>query len=126
MSTRSKATAEALLARRDKGPARSVWVDVPGLDMALEIRRLPLARYWSLTARADEDPESLLRTQNQLIYEFCPILHDPKLQEGYGVEGDPADIVPLVFGDNLADMLTVVTAINGLYGADEGLGGLKN
>ena len=127
MSGQKKATVEALLARRDKGPARSVWADVPGLGMALEIRRLPLARYWTLTAGAGEDPENLLRTQYQMIYEFCPLLHEPALQAGYGVTGDPADIVPLVFEENLGDMMAVVEAINGLYGAgNEARDELKN
>lgn len=104
-----------LMAQKEKPLRESLWVDVPGLGGEIEVRRRPLARFLELTSSfTQDDPAGMLRAQYELIYEFCPILHDPELQAEFGCK-IPTEIVPLVFQENMGDMNRVIEAVSGFY-----------
>lgn len=109
-----------LLAQKEKPLKESVWVDVPELGGEIEVRRLPLARFMELSGKVDpEDPVAMLQAQYEMIYAFCPILHDDELQKVYDCNVPP-DIVPKVFRENMESMGTVVSAIGSFYTEADG------
>lgn len=104
-----------LMAQKDKTAPTSVWVDVPVLGGEIEVRRLPLARFMELSRGAkSEDPAETLQAQYEMIYAFCPILHEDELQNHFGCDV-PTDIVPKIFLENTSGMNRVVNAIGSFY-----------
>ncbi len=59
--------------------------------------------------------EDSLRADFELIYAFCPIFRNKKLQEEYNVQ-DPIDIIELVFNHNLGAIQDLAKAIMKRYG----------
>lgn len=113
-----KLTLAELIARKEKPLQQTAEVYVPGMDGTIEIKRLPLVEYQELSsayATADGGAETL-RAIYEMIYAFCPILHAQEMQEAYGIKGAPTDVVPLVFRENVTDMVAVINGIGGLYG----------
>ena len=123
MSQHRKLSLEELIARKEKPLRQSEEIYVPGMDGTIEIRRLPLVEYQELTsAYATARPgREVLQAIYDIIYAFCPILHAQELQEAYGCKGAPTDVVPLVFREDVGDMIQVVTAIGALYGDGQAL-----
>jgi len=104
-----------LMAQKDKTARTSVWVDVPVLGGEIEVRRLPLARFMELSRGVNsEDPAATLQAQYDMIYAFCPILHEDDLQEHFACDV-PTDIVPKIFRENMGSMNLVVDAIGSFY-----------
>lgn len=104
-----------LMAQKEKPVKSSVWVDIPELGGEIEVRRLPLARFMEMSDRIDPDnAAATLQAQYDMIYEFCPILHDDELQKYYDCKVPP-DIVPLILHENTTSMNLIVNAIGSFY-----------
>lgn len=108
-----------LMAQKEKVVKKSLWVDVPELGGEIEVRRQPLARFMELSSKVTpEDPVATLQAQYDMIYAFCPILHDNALQEHFKCQV-PTDIVPKIFNENIESMNLVVNAIGSFYTESE-------
>ena len=104
-----------LMAQKEKVIPLSIWVDVPELGGEIEVRRLPLARFMELSSKvAPDDPVATLQAQYEMIYAFCPILHEDELQKHFECQV-PTDIVPKIFHENMGSMNLVVNAIGSFY-----------
>ncbi len=101
--------------KRTKVETATVYVESLGGE--LEIKKLPLATFMDLVAGVSENSsgQEILQAQYELIYSFCPVLHNLELQAAYECKV-PSDIVGKVFNDNLDDINAVTTAIAELYG----------
>lgn len=95
-------------------------VYVPGLGGEIEVVRQPLTDFMELSDRVSKakSARETLDANVEIIYDFCPILHDHQIQAAYECK-EPLDVVRKVFGDNLEDMGVVLTAIAGFYGNPE-------
>lgn len=117
MDKRKLSLAE-LIARKEKPLRQTAEVFVPGMGGTVEIRRLPLVEYQELSsayATAKGGGETLQAIYD-MIYAFVPILHSQELLDAYGCKGAPTDVVPLVFREDVGDMVTVINAVGALYG----------
>ena len=104
-----------LMAQKEKVIPLSIWVDVPELGGEIEVRRLPLARFMELSSKVNpDDPVATLQAQYEMIYAFCPILHEDELQKHFDCQV-PTDIVPKIFLENTSGMNRVVKAIGSFY-----------
>lgn len=113
-------TIEDLIRKKEElKPVRAKRIHVDLLGGELELRRLPLTEYWDMINRVDpEDQAGLLQKEIDMIYAFCPALHDHHLQEAFGVDV-PTDIVPAVLGEDLSAIAAVVGEISSMYGYAE-------
>jgi hypothetical protein len=127
-----KLTLQDLLARKlqkdqDRTEYKSVYLENFGGE--LEIKKLPLPKFLGIIDEISENTSAgqSMRVQMDLIYECCPLLHNPELQQEYDCT-EPTDIVGKVFDDNLTDIMTVVAAIFEFYGmnSEDIVGELKN
>ena len=117
MDKRKLSLAE-LIARKEKPLKQTAEVFVPGMGGTVEIRRLPLVEYQELSsayATAKGGGETLEAIYD-MIYAFVPILHSQELLDAYGCKGAPTDVVPLVFREDVGDMVAVINAVGALYG----------
>lgn len=100
-------------------PVQVKRVHIDKLGGELEIKRLPVTTYWDLVSKVDQnDTSTLLQAEFDMIYAFCPALHDNRLLEAYDID-IPVDIVPAIFGEDLGAIGQMVTAITEMYGNSE-------
>ena len=100
---------------KTKNTARSNAEAARALLKPDEVRRLPLARFMEISRGVNsEDPAATLQAQYDMIYAFCPILHEDDLQEHFACDV-PTDIVPKIFRENMGSMNLVVDAIGSFY-----------
>lgn len=121
MAEHKKLTVADLLAMKEKPLAQTADVYVPALDRIVTIERRSLMDYQRAVDAINNatTTEEQLRATFEIIYTFCPILHDPELQAGYGTDQAPhvpPDIVPMAFQQNAGAIKTVFNAILELYG----------
>ena len=117
MSEKKNLTLEDMIARKETPLQQTAEVYVPCLDGNLTIQRQSLVTYQRAVDAINgaESAEERLRATFEAVYAFCPILHEPALQEAYGCKVPP-DIVPLVFREDAGSIGAVFSAILALYG----------
>lgn len=103
-------TFEALIAKREQREADKLKVgmlDIPGSDMALEIRMPPESAVLELYSElmSSEGALEALECGKHALYAACPQLQDRKLQEELGVEEDPMRILDVLFTLSEQDVL---------------------
>lgn len=111
-----KLTIEDLLKKKaifKENSITSYFSDVLGGE--IEIENHPLTKVSKIIAEGSEEG---IRADLKLIYAFCPIFRNKKLQESYEVE-DPIDIVEKVLNYNLPEVQSLAKTILKKYGFSE-------
>ena len=123
----SKLSIAELLAKKERKTIQTATVTVPGLGGEIELKKLPLAEYVDLNGAISDarDGQEFMRAAVEEIYAFCPILHAKELQEGCGCKV-PTDVVGKLLGDDIADYMAILTAINDLYGMGDQAADLRS
>lgn len=122
MKKGTKLTLQDLMARKEQRARDSIEykrVHVESLGGDLELKKIPLLKYLDLIGGMDENTSAgdALRSQIELIYECCPLLHNKELQEAYECV-EPTDIVSKIFDDNFREIMMVGATISEFYGID--------
>ena len=92
-------TFEQLIAKREQREADKLKVgmlEIPGSDMALEVRMPPQTAVLELYGELSSAKEAL-ECGKHALYTVCPQLQDRKLQEELGVAEDPMGIIDALF-----------------------------
>lgn len=95
-------TFEALIAKREQRAADKLKVgmlDIPGSDMALEVRMPSQKVVLEIYGELSESNGALeaLECGRHALYAVCPQLQDRKLQEELGVAENPMSIIDALF-----------------------------
>ena len=103
-------TFEALIAKREQREADKLKVgmlDIPGSDMALEVRMPSQKVVLEIYGELSESNGALeaLECGRHALYAVCPQLQDRKLQEELGVAEDPMSIIDALFSLTEQDTL---------------------
>jgi hypothetical protein len=127
-----KITLEQLIARKqqsqnDKLEYKEVYVKE--LGGTLTLKKLPLNVFLGIT----DNYKDIIRTSQgsleyykELVYKFCPILQDKKLQEAYADKiAEPYDIVTAIFNDNMKAIAYVAEKAGDFYGLNESISEAK-
>lgn len=126
----AKLTLDEILAKqlqqKEKGK-KQVEIYVPALDgyIVAEKQRVDKVLDMMDDAMQTDSTAAGYRSNIDLIYEHCAILHNPKLQEAYEC-AEPTDIVGKMFDDDIAAVNEAAEKIVALYGFDKLYDDVKN
>jgi len=113
-----KMTLLEIIARRKQGDMDKMkikYYESKILGCSIEIRKIPLKRYFEIVQGVDEDES--IDSMNEMLFEFCPMFRENSTEamEAYGVEV-PTDLPAAILEDNLGEMNEMLEIINSFYG----------
>lgn len=110
--------------KNNKKTYKNIYIDPMGGEEIFE--KIDVTRVLSMMDGVDDDNAmDNLDLRLNLIYQCCPVLRKPELQDAYDCK-EPTDIVRAVFEDNIMAISRVADEILAFYGLEDPKDAVKN